>query len=186
MIKNIFIEIFTKKPIQLYSKMSNYEQLGPFIVRKYVNKDNYQILHAEFKRVINFNLLQYIEPRLSSRNFKNYIIVTKGEQPVLNPLQTAQTFTHYSRKPDIEDSELAISNFDSEWVPHISLKKTNDENFISQFKKASKKHMSYLNLWSVNEVKNITISPTQIMDVKGSFRYIYCSYKKQRVYIELE
>ena len=188
-IKDLFIETFwinRLDPVQLHSKLSEYESLGPWITRTYADntflskvfKDNYTPFTKQLVYILLTNLNFFPLDQFTSHikvEVTNAAHTSYGSQPV--------PFTHYSMSPHkYPDSEMAVSSwYEDEWKPHISLIKNhrNPQDFIKQIKLVADKPISYVNLWSVDKTKMI---PVIGVAQYGSLEYIYCSYDQQFTY----
>jgi hypothetical protein len=64
----------------------------------------------------------------------------------------------------------------------LSLIKSTPGDIITQIKKVGTKPISFINLWPVNETKTI---PKINISQPGSLEYIFVSYNKNKIYLEL-
>ena len=197
-IKDLFIDHFKiediNSVIQLHSIQGNYTRLGTWIGRVYDNPDFLQVVskcNNEFEQSIITELLNRIN--LGAPSYE-HTDIPPSQMP--NPYEgSIPTFTHYSMDPITSNtSEFAISSwYTTEWKPHISLAvvlKEDEEKFIKDFKDQGSQYnggqpISFINLWNVNTGKSIKIPNKKDIYEFGSLEYIYVSYNKYKIYINL-
>jgi hypothetical protein len=191
-IKLLFEDKFRNS--QIHSKYGEYETLGQWITRVYVDEPYMTsitgLYNVFLKDITNILPIYSGIPELSVKEH--------GIRPAKLPakLQISpylQTFTHYST--DIHrypKSELAIGSYYTNWKPHISIINTNNiggkipADFIEEFKHASDgTPMGWFNLWSINKKNPIDIGGGRIQRLTGSISHLYISYSGQNIYVDV-
>jgi len=176
-----FFKIEDVKPYQLHSQYNNYKNFNKWIIRAFDDTDYKESIETfkNFREFITYSLLTN-GMKFDISKINELIKVESDFKPFFAPSNLSPpTFTHYSIKPRTYPySDLAISSWYINWIPHISLYKieSGHDKFIEEIKKVAKKPMSFINLWKVDQQKTITISKDNDKKFLGSLEYIYCSY----------
>ena len=200
LVKNEFISLFDNVPCiynQLHSPRGDYKQLNNWIVRAYDDPkylDNITRLFIKFKKNVTSLLFKLI------KNIHVKDILVQTVKPHYSPIKELE-FTHYYIEGNkYPNTQICISSFYENWIPHISLIKSNDfDNFTKEFKLAATSHqsahmsshqtpgksMSFINLWRYSDRKEVQ-TLTRTLKLNGSFSHIHGAYNDTYVYTELD
>ena len=177
-VNTYFKESFSDKKAQLHSEVDNYTQLTKFVARKFDNEP--------YMKNVNDNSFTPFKNSILSL-FKKFNKVEENILPVASPFNPPETFTHYSvPTKGYPESGLAIGSFSFNWLPHMSIVKTNDiglesAEIIRRFKLASTgPPMSWLNLWPYNTSVTGLIPGKPTQNVYGSISHLHITLNQSK------